>query len=221
MLTRDCGAPLYEVFEAGGVEPRWEEILPLYAEVQIDLGADAESALALGTPDRRPPRLPELAAAIGVDDRTAAWVARAVDGLGDALPATVAHEEVHEGNVFVAGGRPFFLDWAEACVSHPFVGPLLPLRNAAERSGFEPGSPEVERLRDLYLEPFTGLAPLPELREAFAHGLVLAALCRALSWDRILAPLSPAARSEHADRVDRWLEILGGVADGTSRLGEA
>ncbi len=37
-------------------------------------------------------------------------------------------------------GKPYFLDWAEACVSHPFVGSVLMLRDATERAGLEPGS---------------------------------------------------------------------------------
>ena len=124
--------------------------------------------------------LPELFAGLPGSNRLADEVRRAADGLGDTVPATIVHEELGENNVFVRERRPYFLDWAEACVSHPFTGPLLPLRAATERAGLEPGTPAVERLRDLYLEPFTRYAPLPELRRAFAHGYLLAAACRAL-----------------------------------------
>lgn len=220
MLTRDCGIQLRDAHETGANPPSWDELLTLYAEVQIDLTADAAAALELGAPDKRPERLPELAAELGLAD-AASPIARAADGLGDAVPLTVVHEEVHEGNVFVEGGRPYLLDWAEACVSHPFVGPLLSLRDAAERAGIEPGSLEVERLRDLYLEPFTRFAPIAELRASFACGYALNALCRALTWHRILAPLRPEALGDLHDRVERWLEILDGIVSGETRLGAA
>jgi hypothetical protein len=221
MLTSECGAQLREVYAAGAPAPAWEEILPLHADVQIDLMEDVESAVAAGAPDSRPGRLPELLVELEGGDELVPALDRAVDGLGDFVPETVVHEELHEGNVFVHEGHPVFLDWAEACVSHPFAGTLLSLRDATERAGHTPGSPRVERLRDLYLEPFTRFAPLPDLRDAFAHGYVLGALCRALTWHRILSPLAPEERWERGDRVAAWLEILRELATGRTRLGEA
>jgi Ser/Thr protein kinase RdoA (MazF antagonist) len=215
MLTRECGTQLREAYAAGAPAPDWEAILPLQAEVQIDLTADVEEALAAGAPDSRPHRLPELLLELdGVEDLASA-IERALNGLGDVVPPTVVHEELHEGNVFVRDGRPFFLDWAEACVSHPFVGTLLSLRDATERAG------GAERLRDLYLEPFTRFAPMSELREGFWHGYVLGALCRAHTWHRILSPLPHEEQWERGDRVGAWLEILRGLVSGTLRLGDA
>jgi aminoglycoside phosphotransferase (APT) family kinase protein len=145
----------------------------------------------------------------------------AASRLGEAIPPTVVHEEATDGNIFVRDGRVRFLDWAEACVSHPFAGSVLALRSAADRAGFDPGSAEVERLRDAYLEPFTRFAPLSELRQAFAYGYLLGALCRALSWHRLLSPLDPAVTAELNDPVAAWLEILRDMADGKTRLGGA
>jgi Phosphotransferase enzyme family len=221
LVTRDCGVSLHDAHEAGSDPPGWDRVLPLYAELQIALTADADDALAAGTPDKRPAGLRELAAGLDLEEELSAAVERALEGLGDDVPATVAHEEIHEGNVFVRDGRPFFLDWGEACVSHPFVAPLLALRAATERAGLEPGSAEVEGLRDAYLEPFTSFAPAAELRESFACGYLLAALCRALTWRRILDPLSPSVREELGDPSARWLAILRDVASGASRLGGA
>jgi hypothetical protein len=215
MLTRECGTQLREAYAAGAPAPDWGAILPLQAEVQIDLTVDVEEALAAGAPDSRPHRLPELPLELGGAADLAPAIQRAVDGLGDLVPATVVHEELHDGSVFVRDGRPFFLDWAEACVSHPFVGTLLSLRDATERAG------GAERLRDLYLEPFTRFAPLSELREAFWHGYVLGALCRAQTWHRILSPLPREEQWERDDRVAAWLVILRGLVSGTLRLGEA
>ncbi len=129
--------------------------------------------------------------------------------------------EAHDGNVFVRDGRPYFLDWAEAIVSHPFVGPLLALRAATERAGLEPGSAGVERLRDLYLEPFTRFAPLPELQELFWAGYLLTPVSRAYVWHRTLASLPPSVKAEHGDPVSGWRDVLRGLVDGTTTLGGA
>jgi hypothetical protein len=137
------------------------------------------------------------------------------------VPAGVVHQEAHDGNVFVRDGRPVFIDWAEASVTHPFLGPLLPLRFATERLGYEPGSREVERLRDAYLEPFTRFAPAPELRRAFAHAYLLAPIGRAQVWYRILGPLAHDVSAAYDDPLTAWLEILGGIANGELALGAA
>jgi hypothetical protein len=219
-LTRHVGPSLRELHDAGEPAPAWEQILPLYAELQIVAAPLVEDALGAGTPDLRPDRLPELAARfLGPDELDA--VGRSAAGLGAAVPAMVAHEEVHERNVFVRDRRPFFLDWAEACVSHPFAGCVLMLRDATERGGFEPGSREVERLRDLYLEPFTRYAPLAELRQVFAHAYLLGTICRVLTWDLILRRQPRAVAEELGSPIESWLAIFRGVHDGAITLGGA
>jgi Phosphotransferase enzyme family len=217
IITKDAGPRLRNVLDAGATEPSWEEILPLYAELQIGFMDVAERALDLGTPDDRPELLPERYAALGGDRPDA--VRRAAERLAGSVPPTVAHMEAHDGNVFVRDGEPVFIDWAEAVVTHPFVGPLLALRSATERLGYEPGSPEVDRLRDLYLEPFTTFAPLAELRRLFADGYLLFPISRADSWRRTLE--GTPGSMEFGDPVNGWLEILAEIADGTTTLGGA
>ena len=129
--------------------------------------------------------------------------------------------EAHDGNIFVRGEQPVFIDWAEAVVTHPFVGPLLALRSATERAGYKPGSPEVEGLRDHYLEPFTKFAPLVELRELFAAGYLLFPISRADNWRRTLDGVPRDVSEGLGDPVTGWLEILGELVDGTTMLGGA
>jgi hypothetical protein len=219
MLTRDVGPRLREVHDAGETKPAWDAILPLYAELQIDFMEVADHALELGTPDNRPELLPDRYAALGGDRLDA--VRAAADRLAGSLPLTVAHMEAHDGNIFVRDGGPVLIDWAEAVVTHPFVGPLQALRVATERSGYEPGSPPVERLRDLYLEPFTRLAPISELRDLFADGYLLHGVSRADLWRRTLDELPPERRGEYGEPVAGWLEIIAELIDGTTTLGGA
>jgi hypothetical protein len=217
ILTKDAGPRLRNVLDAGGTRPSWDEILPLYAELQIEFMELADQALGLGTPDDRPEQLPARYAELGgprLDE-----VRAAADRLADSLPLTVVHMEAHDGNIFVRDGRPVLIDWAEAVVTHPFVGPLLMLRSATERYGYEPGSCDVERLRDLYLEPFTAFAPVAQLRDLFADGYLLFPVSRADSWRRTLDDAPEP--EEFGDPVNAWLEILAEIADGTTTLGGA
>jgi hypothetical protein len=213
LLTRDAGRRLRNVHDEGAAGPAWEEMLPLYAELQVELVAEVEAALALGVPDRRPQRL--LEAALPGWDGTGDAIGEAVAALGDSVPATVVHEEATDGNVFVRDGHIRFVDWGEASVAHPFTGALLPLRVAVERGG------DAERLRDLYLEQFTRYAPLPELREQFGHAYLLATVVRAIGWHETLEHEPPEAVAKLGDPVAGWREVFDGIRDGTITLGEA
>jgi aminoglycoside phosphotransferase (APT) family kinase protein len=142
-----------------------------------------------------------------------------VEALDGPLPLTVIHEELHEGNVFVRGGRARLLDWAEASVSHPFAGLVNTLRDIAYRRRLKPNGREMLRLRSIYLEPWTRFAPSAELRELFNRGYLLGTLCRAMTWERILVTQLAPVRAEYDRNAAVWLDIFReGVEDGV-RLG--
>ena len=214
LLTRHAGRRLRAHLDDGLPAPAWEELLARYGELQLDLAANVDDALALGVLDARPERLPELSGGLPGGPARAEAVRRAVDGLGATIPASVVHTEAHDGNLFIADGQVRLLDWAEAVVSHPFVGTVLPLRFAVERTGAS-----AEHLRDAYLEPFTSLAPPDELRRAFEHGYLLGTLVRAHTWDVLGLP--PQISAELGDPVPAWLEVFDGVSDRTITLGDA
>jgi hypothetical protein len=221
LLTRDAGRRLRAQLDEGSAAPSWEELLALQAELQLDFAPQADEALAVGTPDARPTLLSDLCAELPGGETRVEAVRRSVDGLGDAVPVSVVHTEAHDGNLFIRDGHVRVLDWAEALVSHPFVGAVLPLRFAAERARAAPGSAEVERLFDAYLEPFTRCAPLPELREQFRHGYLLGTLVRAFAWHVVLASRPRERAVELGDPVAAWLELFDGVSAGAISLGEA
>jgi hypothetical protein len=234
LLTRDAGPYLRALLETGAIAPPvWEILLPRYAELQVSHIGDVDELLALGVPDKRPDALladfPRLVRevrgleAVPVErSRLAALepaLERTVAALEGPVPMTLIHEEVHEGNVFVLDGSARFLDWAEAAVAHPFAGVTNTLRDIAYRSRLTADSPEVLRLRDVYLDPWTQFAPLPELRAAFTHGYVLGMLCRAVSWERFLAGAAPEVRDEYDRNAAIWLDILREALEDRVRLG--
>ena len=225
LLTRDAGSPLREHIAEPPEHAIWHDLLPLYATFQIELCASVEDLLALGVPDKRPE---QVAAVYG--DVLSRWPAATaapsqekidelVDGVGATIPASLAHEELQDNNILLRDGDPVLIDSAEAAVAHPLCGLVNTFRGLVDRWGLEPGAPDLLRLRDAYLEPWSGFAPIPELVDLFELAYPLGMVCRALSWDRLLSGLADSDRGEFAGFVPAWLEMAAETLDGKARLG--
>ena len=205
----------------------WIPLVQRFAELQRSLTPYTEMLLGQGVPDERPHRYPDLlrsfttAAQIPADERNRLatlagdWEARA-SVLNWVVPPSLQHGDLHDNNVAVddAGAYRFF-DFGDSSVAHPFTTMDMPLMSAAE--GVDAAG--VARLEDAYLEVFTDLAPLAELRAELRAVLALAPLHRAHSWLRALAPedgtagpevlWDPAAAAEWDEPVRYWLAKLG------------
>ena len=180
--------------------------------------------LALGVPDARPDRLPELVADLLADDdallvgragglapdvrdrvvadlgRYAELCGRLADG---GIPATLQHDDLHDANVFVVDGPAPVLRLGRRRPS--------PTRSSAcwwpcgwrgRRSACPNGDPVLLRLRDAYLdvvarprEPGSSCASRCDL------ALQVGPLQRALTWRRILRGVHPDERAEWAGSV--------------------
>lgn len=226
LLTRDAGTPLLEQIADPPDPTIWHDLLPLCAELQIELCASVDDLLALAVPDKR---MEQLAPAYG--DLLSRWPLAAtapsqsqidalVDGLGDTIPPSLAHEEFQDHNIVLRAGDPVLIDWAEAAVEHPFCGLVNTFRGLVARWGLEPGAQELLRLRDAYLEPWTKFAPLPQLIVIFELTYPLGMFCRAMTWDRLLTTLSESVRAEYASFVSAWLQMAAETLEGKARLGE-
>jgi Phosphotransferase enzyme family len=226
LLTRDAGTPLREHMANPPDPTIWDDLLPLCAELQIELCTSVDDLLALGVPDKRTEKL-----APGYGDLLSRWAVAAtapsqeqidelVDGVGETIPPSLAHEEFQDHNILLREGDSVLMDWAEAAVEHPFGGLVNTFRGLVDRWGFEPGAHELLRLRDAYLEPWTKFAPLPQLIAIFELTYPLGMLCRAMTWDRLLTTLSESERAEYASFVPAWLQMAAETLEGKARLGE-
>ena len=229
LLLADAGVRLRELLAEDRDWRRWRRVLRVYADLQLEASAHVEELLALGVPDRRPAALPAALARL-VEDRDTLRVglpdgltadeyarlltigpllaeqAARLEALG--VPPSIDHCDFHDGNVFLHGDRPVLIDWGDACVAHPFSSLLVAMRGIEHALGLDQRSPELAELRDLYLEPWRGFAPPAALRDALALARWLAMLIRALTWQRVVAPLSAVERTEYADAVPGWLREL-------------
>ncbi|OLB24363.1 MAG: hypothetical protein AUH17_04385 [Actinobacteria bacterium 13_2_20CM_68_14] len=194
MLMRDAGRRFREIVRSPADLRHWELALPRYAELQLAAAPLADELLALGVPDARLSLLPgQLCAVLAQPVRglTPAQQERVLEALPEfeamcgelaayGIPETIQHDDLHDGQVFLRDGRYLFFDWGDSCISHPFHSLTVTLRANAARLGLEPGGPELQRLRDAYLEPFGDLQEAANL--AYWTGTV----ARALAWDRFV-----------------------------------
>jgi len=107
------------------------------------------------------------------------------------LPDTLGHIDLNPGNILVSAESCAFLDWAEGCVSNPFLT-FEYLRQHAERSSLEGPAARGSLLPTSSLAGFL----LPEgLRRAMAIAPLVAVFAYAVASDRWRSPETYATRS--------------------------
>jgi hypothetical protein len=194
LLMRDAGEQLIKRGGAADARsPLWEEIVARHAELQIEL---VPVAAKLPAPDRRSETLIRH---FGVR------VEPLVAALGDAIPMTIVHLDVSHKNVRFRAGAPVLLDWAAGVVAHPFFG-LGRIRRSLVHFGAAPAGPEVLRVQDAYLEPWTTFAPPRELRRILTAANALRQLCRSASKEAKLAAKPAAVRERYEQKVESRLQ---------------
>jgi hypothetical protein len=207
MLIADAGERLREIVARERSLARWLDILPLYAGVQIHLAPRASDLVARGVPDMRLEVLPakfeafleEVGPELGDDalvERARAavpWVREASEELASyGIPETIQHDDFHDGQVFVKGGRYLLMDWGDACVSHPFFTLSVTLEGSLswgldDVDGSEPIGPYAAA----YLGPF---ARSGESARAVELSLRLGWACRSVNGHLPGDPGSTRAR---------------------------
>lgn len=211
MLSRDAGVCLWDT---GAVTAEhWVRILQEYAGLQRALEGHRPELLATGLPAMpegeaaaylveqvevhaalpatHPLAMPAHLAATTLAE--ANQVARAADSLvASGIPASLQHNDLHPGNVFVPDAGPLeLIDLGDAVWAHPFCVARIPLWTMRGRLELAPDDPLLSRARDAYLEPWTDLAPLAELRALLPAAERISCLHRAESWRRLQAEVPP------------------------------
>lgn len=213
LLMEDAGTRLREVISEERDLGRWLGLLPRYAALQIDLAPYADTLVELGLPDLRLARLPaafdhllgELRAHAGgdtgltEDDRARLDVAAARlpascrDLAAFGIPETIQHDDLNDGQVFVRDDAVSLLDWADACVSHPFFSLSVALEGVIQWGVDDiEGSVDTTPFRDAYLGPFAREWPRSDLHEAVRIALRLGWACRAVNGRPPGGPLDAA-----------------------------
>jgi hypothetical protein len=233
MLCRDAGTRLREATDRPPQE-HWTRLLPRYAEIQMAAARHRDELLALGVPDRS---LAVLASDLRatLDEADSLMLGHVPDGLSaedhararaglDAFLRdcerlaeigpldSVQHDDLHDGNAFLRADEYVVFDWGDACISHPFHSLAVTLRALAYAHKWVPGGPEVNRLIDAYLEPWTTTATPAELRDALALARRTGTIGRAMAWRSYAQAMPPAVRAENIDAVPYGIRLW--LADG-------
>ena len=222
MLMGDGGERLREVIAREKTLQRWLDVLPEYAQLQIDLAGDADELIAMGSPDRRLETLASqyerlldeldgfAESELGPLLVLAPRVRQMCEQLASyGIPETVQHDDLHDGQVFVRDGAYLFFDWGDSCVSHPFFSMAVTLEGQlAWGLDDVEGSEDIRPFRDAYLEPFTRWAPSSALEEAHSVALRLGWICRALNWQRIASALDSPDREESLQGTELRLQLF-------------
>ncbi|MBG6101290.1 phosphotransferase [Micromonospora vinacea] len=227
-LLPDGGESLRDVLGRDPDLAHWERALPGYAQLQLASASRADDLVALGVPDQRPEVLAGLFAEL-LDDHAALLVGvegglspelherlraelpsyaqrcRRLADLG--IPATVQHDDLHDGNVFAGEAGYRYFDWGDASVAHPFGTLLVTLRSIGHERKLAADDAQLVRLRDAYLEAWTDRYDRRTLVEAADLAIGLGPVSRSLSWRRAL-DTAEESRAEYADAVPGWLGEL-------------
>jgi hypothetical protein len=102
------------------------------------------------------------------------------------LPDTLGHIDLNPGNILVSAESCVFLDWAEGCVTNPFLT-FEYLRQHLERGGLE-GPAAGARITAAYLRPWQAFFSPEELRRAMAVAPLVAVFAYAVASDRWRSP---------------------------------
>ena len=181
LLLPDGGPTLRESEGARTDLAAWERMFQEYAAMQRGLEPCVDE-LRRDRADRSrgPTSCPRCGTALLADDRLLllgdedglteaqrdelvaeqpAYAARCAELAAYGIPLSLQHDDLHDNNVFgpaEPGGPLRVFDWGDAVVGHPFGVLLISLRVVSDLLEVAESAPEVRRLRDAYLEPWTG-----------------------------------------------------------------
>ena len=235
VLLPDGGRRLRDVLEDSRQIAHWERILPLYAHLQLRTEGRAADLRSLGAMERRPGRLPELLD--GLLDEPELLLMGQADRLSDAevrqlrdlrphiaeacamleasgIGPSIQHDDLHDGNVLASDGRHRVIDWGDSAVAHPFATLLVTLRSVAQAFGlgdwtpFGPAAPELDRLRDAYLEPWSDRLSGARLNQLVALAAWTGMVSRALTWVAAMPHATDAELADSGSAVSGWLREL-------------
>ena len=203
-----------------------EDVLRVFAQMQIESARHEDELLELGCVDRRLDVLASEARALLADDASLSGLdsdevakARALESKVDSLcaalaeagmPNTLLHGDLHLSNVARPDGRYVFFDWSDASVGHPLFDLIDVFREESEAIH--------DQLRDVYLSAWVGTEPMDRLLEIWDLAQPLAFLHHAVSYRHIAANVERGSDQELEWALPHFLrKALAAVSAGQSK----
>ncbi|MGH3361375.1 MAG: phosphotransferase [Nocardioides sp.] len=124
------------------------------------------------------------------------------------LPDTLAHGDLHLGNVAWVGDRPVFFDWTDACLTHPFLDACHLADSAADGAGPDQADEAAAAVWSAYLAPWRAAFPDVDLEPVRAQVEVAELVFQMISYEQIYRAQPETARWELATIVVEILDKL-------------
>jgi hypothetical protein len=223
MLLPDGGTCLAEM--GNNIDPVrvYETVLPCYGELQLALATHTQEMVECGVSDMRAPMMPmrfqeavcgvrdfvelrgtpeeheQFRKVLAMEPTFLQWCSQLADIPG--LPS-LDHNDLHGGNILISATSPslcfHLFDWGDSVIAHPFTSMLVAVgllrRNINATTDTDP---RILRVRDAYLEAFSGIAPKAELIHGMELACRVAKVTRTLTWLRAVGtPSSPVSVSD-------------------------
>jgi hypothetical protein len=196
----------------------WYDALRTFAAFQRASVGYIETLQAHGCPHRPLQRLPveferlvhDAAALVGFAERDVRQLQHLVprvqqycdDLVRYQIPETLVHGDVHLGNMARPHGHILFFDWTDACISHPFLDPVV-MRSDAQR--LPDADVMAGHLRQAYLEPWADVESMPRLYDAWRLAEPLGAVHQAMNYYRLTTHLDATHYPEITGGLQFWL----------------
>ena len=230
-LSRDGGPTLRTLGPPERLWPAWEALVVRYADAQVAMSRHRDAVLATGVPEVSPATIPMQArtlleglAAVPVESgglsreeaeeltvllpRLDAWCAELA---ASGVPDTVQHDDLHSNNVCWTGSvrTARIIDWGDTTWGSPLGTMLATMNSIAYHAGLyvEGGpidAPEVLRVRDAYLQPFTAYADRADLVRYVDLARRTGCVGKALSYQKALAGAPVSVHAEYQFPAREW-----------------
>ena len=180
-----------------GCQPRGPRLLAEQIERLLDderwLRPEPEVAFSDDEQDRFRQLIPELKTACRY------WAKHG-------LEETLVHGDFHPGNILLGDDGPIFIDWSDACWSHPFIDMVIfTLENFGNPAGVQAAMGNVV---ESYLQAWVAEKPIEELRIEYDGIRPVAILFHALTFAGIVTNFEDSTRWEMHNVVPWMLRQL-------------
>jgi hypothetical protein len=198
MLMRDGGEMLRATIRPAKDIAPWKPVISLFSELQMGTAEHVDELLALGVPDWRLARLPELYSRL-LQELMPRFTQVCEELAAFGIPETINHGDFHDGNVLVKNGRITLFDWGDGCVAHPFISLrtfFVSIEIALDLEDYS-FTPEMAALLDLYLEPWQRFASREDLLSAYNFSRCVASIVKTLMWHQTVSNISGPLRKNY------------------------
>lgn len=216
MLMRDGGGQLRQSIRPAQDIAPWRPVIHLFSELQAGAAKHLDELLAIGVPDYRLPILPDLYRQLLADEKSllidqekglttrdlqtlrgmaARFEQICAELAAYGIPESINHGDFHDGNVLVRERRIAIIDWADACLSHPFMSlrTLFVSIEIALKLDEYVFTPEMAALLDHYLEAWHDYGSIEHLRSAYQVSKPVASIVKTANWHLTISNIQDEA----------------------------